>query len=403
MSEKIITYNLNGKSNSIYYEDIRKFSEKILKDSGRDLSVIISDYVKYIVTKNREELRTYEEYLYDVLSAGVYLKVYSNIASSSSRSTDFILSGLFGLRKKNRFLKKYIDVIRGLLIALNYGKKNFNNNYIDKPDIRILKRVLLFLKASGEYREEVIRIQMFYDFLSSLENSTADNYLVNIVGFAIKFENKSENELGEYTSKVNEYLETGIKKHLWKEDFLFCGRRRVEYHLSMLGAELMNKAFDESYSQTRTKAILLPACMREKKDGECKAIKNDFAMTCTGCSLSCKVNKIQNAANIRDTKVYLIPHSSNFKEWLKLWAYGRNVGVVGVACPLNLIIGGLELKSLDIPAKCILLDYCGCKNHWDKKGIPTSVNESELIKSIGLYDEGKEYVHFKSEFSANQK
>ena len=219
MSEKIITYNLNGKSNSIYYEDIRKFSEKILKDSGRDLSVIISDYVKYIVTKNREELRTYEEYLYDVLSAGVYLKVYSNIASSSSRSTDFILSGLFGLRKKNRFLKKYIDVIRGLLIALNYGKKNFNNNYIDKPDIRILKRVLLFLKASGEYREEVIRIQMFYDFLSSLENSTADNYLVNIVGFAIKFENKSENELGEYTSKVNEYLETGIKNHLWKEDF----------------------------------------------------------------------------------------------------------------------------------------------------------------------------------------
>jgi hypothetical protein len=77
-------------------------------------------------------------------------------------------------------------------------------------------------------------------------------------------------------------------------------------------------------------------------------------------------------------EVHIIPHSSDFTTWLKKFAVGKDIGIIGVACPLNLITGGLELKSLNVPAQCLLLDYCGCKSHWNKKRIPTNINPNEL-------------------------
>lgn len=37
----------------------------------------------------------------------------------------------------------------------------------------------------------------------------------------------------------------------------------------------------------------------------------------------------------------------------------------------------------NIPAQCVLLDYCGCKTHWDSTGIVTAINEEKLVQIIG--------------------
>jgi hypothetical protein len=56
----------------------------------------------------------------------------------------------------------------------------------------------------------------------------------------------------------------------------------------------------------------------------------------------------------------------------------KDTGIVGVACVLNLLSGGLKARRLGIPAQCILLDSCGCGNHWDIEGIPTVLNVDQL-------------------------
>jgi hypothetical protein len=75
---------------------------------------------------------------------------------------------------------------------------------------------------------------------------------------------------------------------------------------------------------------------------------------------------------------YLIPHSSDFSKFLVKWKDCPDTSLIGVACVLNLITGGYEMKRLNISSQCVFLDYCGCKKHWDKDGIATSLNVNQL-------------------------
>lgn len=151
----------------------------------------------------------------------------------------------------------------------------------------------------------------------------------------------------------------------------------------MVGAELMNRGFREKFINTYKKSLLIPACMRIRTDDECKSVKNNFDMKCTGCDLECRVYHLTKLGKEKNFSVHIIPHSSDFTTWLKTWAVNTGIGIVGVACPLNLITGGLELKSLNIPAQCLLLDYCGCRNHWDKDGFATDLNTTKLLEILG--------------------
>ena len=59
----------------------------------------------------------------------------------------------------------------------------------------------------------------------------------------------------------------------YREDFLFCSRKEVEYHLNMVGAQIMNEAYRKEFLKTKEKGLLLPSCMRIKDEKNCKAIK----------------------------------------------------------------------------------------------------------------------------------
>ena len=60
-----------------------------------------------------------------------------------------------------------------------------------------------------------------------------------------------------------------------------------------------------------------------------------------------------------------------------------SVGVVGVSCALTNWSGGWEAESIGVPAQGVLLDYVGCKFHWDKDGIPTDINLKKLEEVVG--------------------
>jgi hypothetical protein len=64
----------------------------------------------------------------------------------------------------------------------------------------------------------------------------------------------------------------------------------------------------------------------------------------------------------------------------------KDTGVVGVACVLNLISGGWLLDGMGISAQCVLLDYCGCKNHWSRENIPTEINIKQLKKVLDIVE-----------------
>ena len=80
--------------------------------------------------------------------------------------------------------------------------------------------------------------------------------------------------------------------------------------------------------------------------------------------------------------VYLVPHSTGFSRWLERWQRVPGCGVTAVACLLNILPGGYEMRARGIASQCVPLDYPGCQKHWRRKGIVTSLNEDRLVQIV---------------------
>lgn len=379
MKTGMITYNLTEKDD-LYFESVSIVTDSVLEASKEEIAGYINSYRKFVLTNKIEDLRSYEEYLFDMLSFGVYWQTYSKIAEETFQLPVYVAQKLYKIRQSNKKYKRYIDPVRGFIFtAFLYEDAEFKPAEFSGLNI---DKFVNWLDATGEFREEVKRFRSLVKFIKGLTEASRIIWFNELQKVIECFRNESRLLLSQYTKNVNQFLSQKLDEHRWKEDYIFCGRKEVEYHLSMLGAELMNRAYSEAFNKSDSVTLLVPACMRLHSDEKCKADKNSFDIKCVNCSKECNISKLNKKGIAEGFNVSIIPHSSDFTKWLKTWAVGGNKGVIGVACPLNLILGGLELKSLDIPAKCIPLDFCGCTNHWDKKGIPTELNMNELDKFL---------------------
>ncbi|MBU1096710.1 MAG: DUF116 domain-containing protein [Bacteroidetes bacterium] len=375
-----ITYNLR-QENGNYFNDIQLLGDTVVEYFTNNFDFFYRDYSAYILNNGIEELRTFEEYIYDLLSAGVYINTYSAYSEYAPFITLKLQKKLYLLRRRKPNLKPFIDPLRGIFSTLFLsGQSNRKTNRV--YDFNDLNRLILWMEATGEFREETKRLLIISGYLKTKSSEYRNTFFKLLNRFTLWFQSAGEGFLKNYTSEVKTFLTKKHRSYKWKENYIFTGRKSIEYHLSMVGADLMNRAYRQQFLTKETRALLLPACMREKQNGECRAKQNYFDMTCSGCSKNCEINKLTLSGKENNFSVHIIPHSSDFTSWLKTWAINSGIGVIGVACPLNLLTGGLELKSLNISAQCIPLDYCGCKNHWHKTGLSTKINETELFRIL---------------------
>jgi uncharacterized protein len=63
-------------------------------------------------------------------------------------------------------------------------------------------------------------------------------------------------------------------------------------------------------------------------------------------------------------RVFRVPHATAFSRYLERWQKEMNVGVAAVACMLNILPGGYEMRARGIPSQCVPLDHPGCRKHW---------------------------------------
>ena len=375
-----ITYFLceSNKSSTEFYKKNLNFSKKVLNKLEDNFSNDINDYMNYINKNNMEQLRSKSEYLLEILMIGVFWKEHVNKAISLSKIPRNILIKLSTLREKES-IKKIVDINRGLL---EYLFLNRRSNDKVKISLENYKKLVNYLKACGDYKEEAKRLEVWISYFFSLNKNKVEKILTSYLEFAKYFEDISQEVLGIYTKNVNLFLKNIDKKYKYREDFLFCSRKEVEYHLNMVGAQIMNEAYRKEFLKTKEKRLLLPSCMRIKDEKNCKAIKTEEGYICNSCSKNCNVNKYDKLGKKYNFQVYIIPHESSISVKNKI--KDGHIGIIGVACVLNLISGGLKAKNLGFVPQCVFLDYCGCKDHWHDKGIITDINMSYLLYSLGI-------------------
>lgn len=415
---KIATYSLKAASDSSdqYYEDVSAFADEVIDRIESQASDILNDFVANVDKTCYEKARSRYEYEVELLMLGVLWNEYIKRAVALKSSSAAILSYLAKLREKNGAAKVFSDFARGILETSCMsekqnganleskknakgaeGEKNFdgikkeknvggmeegkNIDGVDGKSINGMDKLIKWLSAAGDFKYYVKRLAHWRDFFNTLPCSTADRYISDISNLALWFEKRSSLVLGCYTKGVDDFLKNSYHRHKWKEDFIFCGSKRVEYHLNMTGAEILNRAFRDEFIRAQEKWLMIPACMRSHNDKNCRAYETPRGYVCKNCTPGCSVNKLTQIGRKYGFATYIVFHESVL--FLHEETKEKSIGIIGVACVLNLISGGLKAKEYGFAPQCVLLDYCGCKKHWHKDGIMTEINVSRLMKVFG--------------------
>jgi hypothetical protein len=241
------------------------------------------------------------------------------------------------------------------------------------------------MAATGELNEEVKRLQPWQLYLGDLATQYSAVILRKSIELAIWFDTEAQKFLGVYTPNVDHFLDQIHPQYRWREDVFFCGRQSVEYHLNMVGTEILNRSFREDFNQTDRKVVILPPCMKAKLDSGCEAVETPLGERCMACTPGCRVHQLTKLGDKNGFTVLVMPHDLNvFSDDGHGISRESATGIVGVSCPLTNVLGGWEMKDMGVPAQGILLDYCGCPWHWHDEGIPTDINFQQLLALLDV-------------------
>lgn len=367
-----VTYSLYGDSmeSDQYYKDISVFTDEVIAKINEEKS--IEEYNQFTLKNDMNPLETIV-YNLEFLMIGILWNVYSEKAVVLNKSGVKIMEGLNNLKKRNNAIRSAADFFKGILNTMLLSKDTKTNIEINLEQFKNLVR---WLKASGEFEHECKRIDGWLEFLKNKPALESKHVLLNAVQLADWFEKRSLAALGCYTCNVDKFIRDNKQKLKWKEDMIFCTRQRIEYHLNMVGAEIMNRAFRNSFLKAKDKRVLLPICMRLKQGNQCRALKTENGYLCQGCSKDCQVNIITTMGKEYNFKVFIIPHASS--AFVKKTTDKNSIGIIGIACILNLISGGYKAKELGFEPQCVLLNYSGCAKHWHNPGIVTNIDIKRL-------------------------
>ena len=395
ISDLVYDLRNEGGNSNVFYAETAKFAEEMVAQIDDRARPILDGYCHQLRVCSEEAARSRGEYVIEFLTLGMVLRRYATAARTTSRWLVTLAQSLILLRRHIPFLKTPADWLRAelsrrfLLPSIQRArqcKPLLARSDVGQPGAELplgrLSQLIRWLSATGEYEQEALRLRNWCNYLATLPPENARHCMNAAVESFDDFSSKAASRLGTFTEGVSRFLSGEYAQRGCREDQIFCGRPPVEYHLNMLAADLMNRGLQDAFERTTRKVVLLPACMRGAKAATCKARIHGVDMTCMACDPYCAVNRVTQRMRRLRTKVYLVPHSSGFSHWLDRWEREQGVGVIAVACMLNILPGGYEMRSRRIASQCLPLDYPGCKKHWDPKGLPTAVNEDRLVQII---------------------
>jgi hypothetical protein len=436
---EVITYSLtNGARRSDqFYADIDAFTNEIVTAAGQAFGGVVADYVAYLEQHGIESPRTEAEYCFELLTLGVLWRIYAPRAGHLAALPQRALNWLALQRERGGTVKQIADRARGVLSSLFLA---LSDHYEPPaPTLEHFGQLIDWLAAAGDFKEEVRRLgqwQAYFEYCAGLPEAEAlwqetesgsplkrregssqpapsvglpvcdlpsrtvsksggqsvkrspASALAAVIEFAGWFEARSLDVLGAYTANVDRFLAEKHPAYRWRENRIFTGRQRVEYHLNMVGTTIMNRAFRESFLAADRRIVFVPPCMRKRQDGTCQATPTPYGARCAACEPQCRVHQVTKLGEKHGFAVFMLPDdleglSPDAARGGTESGEEPSLGIVGVSCALTNVGGGWKTRRLGIPAQGVLLDYVGCYWHWHKDGIPTAINLGQLLRTIG--------------------
>ncbi len=348
--------------------------------SGESLRAVVDAYGEFIELNGRETRRSSPEYLLEALMLGVLWRARGREATQCDATRRGLVTEI--VRERRAGAAKRRDGSTAELVSLEQSAKR---GRID-PTLNEIEQLLEWMLASGEYDDEIARLDGWRAFLATTQPATNREILRLVLAFAVRFEAAAERHLGDFTKGVEPFLREQLPARPKGEDTMQCSRRRVEYHLNMVGAEILNRAWRRSFLGCRRHVVVMPGCSRMRSDEDCRATRGTTELACSHCTLGCAVSTATRQAERAGSEAFAVIHGSDFSRFLASETLGgRDVGIVGVACAAGLVGAGWRARAQGLAAQCVLLNASGC-GHWQSVASPTSFDLAELGRILDRAD-----------------
>lgn len=381
----IITYSLQleDKNSDNYYQAIADFANRWMNsiaDEEREFITGFNSHLKGLGVQTRSEA----EYALELLALGVLLRGYQRSSSHFPHCVIHFMALLAEWQGRWPKLEPTFKTVRGVLQGVFLNPNQTISSEIDLRSLD-LSELIRWETAQGEAAISK-RLSQWQEYLNTLPSSQELKLIEGCLALSDRFSDESQYTLGKYTQGVESFITQTAPKYRWRYDQAFVSRHSLEYHLGMLATEVLNGVYRQRFLMTKRKIVILPPCMREQPDTDCKAIETPLGARCQACKPNCRVHHVTRMGEKYGFEVFIIPD-----ELRSFGADGkggtRSIGLVGVSCALTNWSGGWDADSMEIPAQGLLLDYVGCRYHWDKQGISTDTNLTKLLDIISTTDE----------------
>ena len=371
---RVITYSLKPGSfhSDEYHRTISDFAESWIATVMPDLRDLVNGFRQYRLEQGMAD-RSDAEYAFELLALGVLLREHGGEAVRMRGRVRRWMSRLIDLQNRQPRWEKQVKALRGWL---GWMARRFPSWEDEDDRIELL---IDWLAAEGETAKEE-RFREWHAWFQSQGREFTRTAGSQCVQLADQFAKTSQDALGKYTENVARFLSEEAPGYRFRYDARLVTRTRLEYHLGMLGTELLNRAYRDRFLATKQKMVILPPCMCAP-DEACKAVETPFGAKCQACTPTCRVHQITKLGEKLGFGVTMIPDD------MKVFGSGNSTeptGLLGVSCALTNWNGGWDAGAIGIPCQGLLLDYVGCKYHWDKNGIPTDTNLKKLREIVDV-------------------
>jgi len=388
-----------------YYVVIASFCDRWLAAVQSSLARPLAAYLDW--RTGQEPARpalTWDEAAFEMLVLGVLLREHGADALHMPALPAWVLARLVETQDRLPLpaIERPIKTVRGLIQGLAQPEPAAKQGPVDRLPFQggaapLVDRLVDWLAASG-LGAQAAHMANWRDFLVALEEQSAQAVLARCLLLADEFADESQAALGSYTSGVAAYvaaIESGPdtpwargRRARWRHDSGLVTRSAVEYHLGMLGSEILTRAYRERYLAAPRKIVIVPDCLcaRSKRvasqnNAECQAELTSLGYRCQACTPGCRVLQITRLGQKRGFEAYILPDDLR-GVGLGACSQLEGAGVVGVSCALTNWDAGWMVNDAGVPAQGVLLDYAGCRSHWHEQGQATDVNLKKLLSTV---------------------
>jgi hypothetical protein len=377
-----------------YYRDIAALADRWLAYSRETVAGLINDFRVFRQSEGRLD-RSFEACALELLALGVLLREHGRQAANLPGWTAWLLAKLVILQGQWPGAERAIKTARGLITgalhdtaaqqsALTRESGDNPKDWLPPEPAEAVAHLIRWLRAHGEMAQAE-RFTAWQDYLATIGSEQAHLVIRQSLTLADDFARESEPVLGRYTVGVEPYRAAVACRARFRYDAELLTRSRLEYHLGLLGTEILNRVYRDRFAATEQKLVIVPPCLRTPPNGmACQAEQTALGARCRGCQPTCRVNQLTRLGEQQGFLVSCIPDDELAKVCLASGQAGRGrLGVVGLSCALTNWSAGWEAERLGLAAQGQLLDYPGCPQHWHPQGVPTDTNLRQLRTLLG--------------------